>query len=225
MDLVSAPIEDQLAAFKQMVMTNAVVATLIERLPQLEVPGCYLAAGALYQTVWNCLCKRDPRAGINDYDINYFDATDLTWEAEDAVIRRGADLFGDLDATVEIRNEARVHVWYEDKFGVPCPAFSSTERTSSRNATERSERRQSCRRRRKHFRPSPADVVPPAPTANNRVPTAQSEPMQRKALRVIYETYVLFARRVPLYACRPSRRNLSGCSPLRGLQETRTNPS
>ncbi len=156
MDLVSAPIEDQLAAFKQMVMTNAVVATLIERLPQLEVPGCYLAAGALYQTVWNCLCKRDPRAGINDYDINYFDATDLTWEAEDAVIRRGADLFGDLDATVEIRNEARVHVWYEDKFGVPCPAFSSTERTSSRNATERSERRQSCRRRRKHFRPSPA---------------------------------------------------------------------
>ena len=127
MDLVSAPIEHQLAAFKQMVMTNAVVATLIERLPQLDVPGCYLAAGALYQTVWNCLCKRDPRAGINDYDINYFDAADPSWEAEDAVIRRGAELFGDLDATVEIRNEARVHVWYEAKFGVPCPAFSSTE--------------------------------------------------------------------------------------------------
>jgi hypothetical protein len=127
MDLLSAPLEDQLAAFKQMVMTNSVVATLIERLPRLEVPGCYLAAGALYQTVWNCLCGRDPRCGIKDYDINYFDAVDLSWAAEDAVIRRGAELFGDLDARVEIRNEARVHLWYEEKFGVQCPPYSSTE--------------------------------------------------------------------------------------------------
>jgi hypothetical protein len=127
MDLVSAPIEDQLAAFKQMVMTNSVVATVIEWMPRLEVPGCYLAAGALYQTVWNCLCGRDPRGGIKDYDINYFDAVDLSWAAEDAVIRRGAELFGDLDATVEIRNEARVHLWYEEKFGLQCPPYSSTE--------------------------------------------------------------------------------------------------
>ena len=68
---------------------------------------------------------------------------------------------------------------------------------------------------------APLNVLPPHPTANDRVPTAQSVPMQSKALRVIYETYVLFARRVPLYACRPSRRNLSGCSPLRGLHGTR----
>jgi hypothetical protein len=28
---------------------------------------------------------------------------------------------------VEVRNEARVHLWYEAKFGVPCPPFASTE--------------------------------------------------------------------------------------------------
>lgn len=28
---------------------------------------------------------------------------------------------------MEIRNQARVHLWYESKFGVPCPAYGFTE--------------------------------------------------------------------------------------------------
>lgn len=108
-------------------MSNPAVETVVERMPLLGLPGCYLAAGALFQTVWNCLSGRDPRAGIRDYDLNYFDGTDLSWEAEDEVIRRAAEVFGDLTAVVEVRNEARVHLWYERKFHVPCPPYSSTE--------------------------------------------------------------------------------------------------
>lgn len=69
-DLVSATIDDQVSAFRQMVMSNSIIATIVERMPRLALPGCYLAAGALYQTVWNRLCGRDPHAGIEDYDIN-----------------------------------------------------------------------------------------------------------------------------------------------------------
>jgi uncharacterized protein len=126
-DLASAPVPVQLAAFERMVMTNPVIATIVDRLPQLDVPGCYLTAGALFQTVWNCMSDRDPRTGIDDYDINYFDDADLGWEAEDKVISRAAELFADLDARIEVRNEARVHLWYEDKFGVSCPRYDSTE--------------------------------------------------------------------------------------------------
>jgi hypothetical protein len=28
---------------------------------------------------------------------------------------------------VQIRNQARVHLWYEEKFGTPCPPHQSTE--------------------------------------------------------------------------------------------------
>jgi uncharacterized protein len=126
-DLASAPVIVQLAAFERMVMTNPVIATIVDRIPQLDVPGCYLAAGALSQTVWNCMSDRDPGTGIDDYDINYFDDTDLGWDAEDKVIRRAAELFADLDARIEVRNEARVHLWYEDKFGVGCPRYDGTE--------------------------------------------------------------------------------------------------
>ena len=31
----------------------------------------------------------------------------------------------DVPAPLEVRNQARVHLWYEKKFGKPCPPFSS----------------------------------------------------------------------------------------------------
>lgn len=120
-----APLEVQQAEFVRIVLTNPVVATLVGRLPALGLDDCWLAAGCLFQTVWNVLTGRDPQAGILDYDVNYHDASDTSWEAEDAVIRRAAVVFADVDANVEVRNEARVHLWYEQKFGTPCPPYRS----------------------------------------------------------------------------------------------------
>jgi uncharacterized protein len=100
---------------------------VLERAGELHLPGWYVAAGAVYQTVWNGLTGRPPEAGIRDYDLSYHDPADLSWEAEDAVIRRAAEVFARLDAEVEVRNQARVHLWYEEKFGVPCSPHASTE--------------------------------------------------------------------------------------------------
>lgn len=51
---------------------------------------------------------------------------DTSWAAEDAVIRRGADLFADLGVKVEIRNQARVHLWYPQKYAEPYPPLTGT---------------------------------------------------------------------------------------------------
>jgi uncharacterized protein len=93
------------------------------------LPGWYLTAGCLFQTVWNVLDGHEPGRGIRDYDLFYFDDRDLSWEAEDAVIRRwaGLALDADIGPEVEVRNEARVHLWYEQHFGAPCPPFRSSE--------------------------------------------------------------------------------------------------
>jgi hypothetical protein len=71
--------------------------------------------------VWNVVTGQPPESGIFDYDLAYFDSSDLSWHAEDAIIQEGCRLFGDLPAPVQIRNQARVHLWYEQKFGVACP--------------------------------------------------------------------------------------------------------
>ena len=96
---------------------NAVNRELLTCLPTLELPDCYLVSGCLFQTVWNLLCGRPPDAGILDYDIFYYDSSDLSWDAEDAVIRRVKRAFPDLPGEIQVRNQARVHLWYQDRFG------------------------------------------------------------------------------------------------------------
>jgi hypothetical protein len=74
--------------------------------------------------------------GIKDYDLGYFDASDLSYEAEDAVIRRVKTAFCEpLRSMVEVRNQARVHLWFEEKFGEPYAPLSCTAEALERFAS------------------------------------------------------------------------------------------
>lgn len=106
--------------FLSLALENPVNRTILERLPQLGVEDSWLVAGCLFGAVWNALSGRPATEHIRDYDIFYYDR-DVSYEAEDAVIRRGAALFAELGVDVEIRNQARVPLWFEDRFGVPYP--------------------------------------------------------------------------------------------------------
>ncbi|MFK8332662.1 nucleotidyltransferase family protein [Pseudomonas sp. BJa5] len=105
-------------------MTNPINRELAIRLPALGLDQCLLTAGCLFQAVWNHQAQLPPGWGVKDYDVFYFDP-DLSWEAEDDVIRRARQLFQDLDANIEIRNQARVHLWYQEKFGRAYPQLQS----------------------------------------------------------------------------------------------------
>jgi uncharacterized protein len=108
--------------FRAAVLRNPVNAALLDDLADLGLPDAWLVAGCLAQTVWNIATGRPVGYGINDYDVFYFDA-DLSWEAEDRVInalRRASDRLG---VRVEVRNQARVHLWYPQKHGRPYPAL------------------------------------------------------------------------------------------------------
>jgi uncharacterized protein len=68
--------------------------------------------------VLNHLTGRPLDYGIKDYDLGYFDPSDLSYEAEDAVIRRVKTAFNEpLCSMIEVRNQARVHLRFPAKFG------------------------------------------------------------------------------------------------------------
>ncbi|MEU9566801.1 nucleotidyltransferase family protein [Streptomyces sp. NPDC048161] len=115
------PLDQQLESLRVVLSRNDMLTEVLSRAATLELPGWYVTAGCLFQTVWNVVTGRPPTNGIKDYDLFYFDSGDLSWEAEDTVIKTGRKAFAGLPTEVEIRNEARVHLWYQDKFGVPCP--------------------------------------------------------------------------------------------------------
>ncbi|MBJ7409533.1 MAG: nucleotidyltransferase family protein, partial [Phenylobacterium sp.] len=66
---------------------------VLTTLRELDLPDWLLFSGAVYQRVLNHLGGRDLDYGIKDYDIGYFDGSDISYEAEDVVIRRVAAAF------------------------------------------------------------------------------------------------------------------------------------
>ena len=118
---------DPYARFLNMVLGNETIRVVTDRLAELVLPDSFLAAGCLCQTVWNHVSGFPLDHGIADYDVLYCDLDDLSWEGEDRIIQRCAAAFEDLGVEVQVRNQARVHLWYPERFGVPHRALRSTK--------------------------------------------------------------------------------------------------
>ncbi|MES2833428.1 MAG: nucleotidyltransferase family protein [Pseudomonadota bacterium] len=98
----------------------------------LGLPDWRIFSGAVYQSVWNAVTGRPAGYGIKDYDIGYFDP-DTSWDAEDVFIKRAAAAFDEpFRSLVEVRNQARVHLWFQDRFGEPYSALTGTDEALGR---------------------------------------------------------------------------------------------
>jgi len=104
--------------FLELIQCNSAVNDILTRLDELNVPDPWLVSGCLFQTVWNVLTGEHPMRAIKDYDVFYFDESDTTGEAEEQVNQRAALVLADLGCEIDVRNQARVHLWYESEFGV-----------------------------------------------------------------------------------------------------------
>ncbi len=92
-----------------------------------DLPQWYLSGGCLFQTIWNTEHGFEPSTGILDYDVFYFDGADLSTHSERVIGAELARTFADLPVDIEARNQARVHLWYEDEYRAPCRAFERCE--------------------------------------------------------------------------------------------------
>ncbi|SEQ50868.1 hypothetical protein SAMN05216548_10577 [Faunimonas pinastri] len=127
--------DERRARLEAIVRADPTLMLLLRTLRSVDLPQWRLAAGCLYQTVWSVLSDVPRGTGIRDYDIVYFDA-DPSWEAEDRAIRRVGDDLKKVgfEGVAEVRNQARVHLWYEERFGAPYAALASADEALSRYA-------------------------------------------------------------------------------------------
>lgn len=114
----------QRRALEEIVRASPMLMDILAGMRELGLPDALLCSGAIYNTVWNVLTGRPPLTGIKDADVAYFDGDDLSYEAEDAVIRRADRRFASVPVPVEVRNQARVHLWFGEKFGVAYPQLT-----------------------------------------------------------------------------------------------------
>lgn len=127
---MSAALERRLV---EIVRASPTLMRVLETARALDPPQWRIVSGAVYQSVWNALTGRAADYGIKDYDLFYFDGSDLSYEAEDVVIRRAAAAFPPgLADRVEVRNQARVHLWFERHFGEPYAPLASADEAIGR---------------------------------------------------------------------------------------------
>ena len=89
-----------------------------------------IGAGAVRNLVWDALHGHAVPSPLADVDVAYFDAGDLGAGAEQALQRRLEALAPGLPW--EVTNQARVHLWFEGKFGEPYTALTNTDEAPAR---------------------------------------------------------------------------------------------
>lgn len=111
---------------RDIIADDPVLMRFLHGMAELNLPDPLLGSGAIYNSVWNVLTGRPRHTGIKDADLVYFDPADRSYEAEDRVIRRVQTYFANSPIPPEVRNQARVHLWFPQKFGLHYPELKSS---------------------------------------------------------------------------------------------------
>ncbi|SFS70978.1 nucleotidyltransferase family protein [Paenibacillus sp. BC26] len=119
-------IVSQVDSLIRIVQMNPVLQQVLGKSQSLQLEHYYVGAGCVTQTVWNYLCGRPLNEGIKDLDFVYYDE-DLSYDKEGEIIDRVKALFGELPYELDVKNQARVHLWYEQAFGYSIQPYGSLE--------------------------------------------------------------------------------------------------
>lgn len=124
-------IQEQLILFENIIRKNDKLMNVLKVLEEYSKTNSifknyYVGAGSVNQTIFNYLSNNTIDFGIKDFDIVYYD-NDLSYEAEDKIIKEIENLLKDKTIEFDIKNEARVHIWYSEKYGDKREPYTSVE--------------------------------------------------------------------------------------------------
>lgn len=121
------PLHRQVDYLRRALDQNPIAQRVLSAASDMLLPNWYFGAGGVAQTVWNLRHQFQPDDGIKDYDVVYFDPEDTSPEAEKRMQADFASRVADLGIAVDVKNQARVHLWYEERFGRRIDPYTSAE--------------------------------------------------------------------------------------------------
>lgn len=119
------------ADVEKALVDSPIVSALLNKWHLFDLPDAWLVAGIIVQTYWNAVHGYSYENGIVDADIIYFDRHDLSEETEANHATRIRDELRDIPVRFDVKNEARVHLWYESRFGYSIEPYVSVEHAIS----------------------------------------------------------------------------------------------
>jgi len=125
--MINKSIDEQVKKLIEIVLKNHNVKEILYSEPFPKKIPWYLGAGCINQSVRNYLSGQNITDNIDDYDLIYYDATDLSKKSKDKIEEVLRKKYRHLGIELDVTNEARVHLWFEEKFGKKIEQLQSCE--------------------------------------------------------------------------------------------------
>lgn len=122
-------INEQNETFIKIIKQNSDLVTILDYIYDLKLPNFYIAAGSVFQTIWNYYDNKPLNFGIKDIDIIYYDPINLSKESEQELEKTIEDYFkkAGLNYELDIHNEARMHLWKKDNENKNIDQYKNSE--------------------------------------------------------------------------------------------------
>lgn len=133
-DMQYQSIEEQNRKLIEIISRNKDFMTILDYVASLNLPNFYIAAGSIFQTVWNDYDNKPLNYGIKDFDIIYYDSNDIRIEKDLAYYNKIRNFIKskNMEYEIDVSNEARMHLWKKEKDNQEIEPYQSSEDAISR---------------------------------------------------------------------------------------------
>lgn len=119
-------LEKQLKLFREIIKKNKKLWAFIEKANTNFSFEYYIGGGILTQSVWNYVSNFEINTGIKDLDFIFYNPN-ISEKEEEKLIKEIKNIGKDINLEIDVKNQAKVHLWYEEKFGFPIKPYLSLE--------------------------------------------------------------------------------------------------
>jgi len=122
-------LNEQIEIFISIISENKDLMDVLDYISNLNLPNFYIAAGSIFQTIWNKIDQKDLNYGIKDIDVIYYNSKDLNVDTDLKYYELISNYCTkkNYDYEIDVSNEARMHIWKKEKFGIDIKPYVSSE--------------------------------------------------------------------------------------------------
>lgn len=122
-------LDEQISDAILILKKNKELMDILDFIYELRLPNFYIAAGSVFQTIWNYYDNKPLNYGIKDIDVIYYNKDDLSVDTDinyfnlinDYCINQG------YNYEIDVSNEARMHLWKKEKFNIDVEQYVNSE--------------------------------------------------------------------------------------------------
>ena len=122
-------LNEQLKTAITILKKNDELIDVLNYIEKLKLPNFYIAAGSVFQTIWNYYDNNELNYNIKDIDVIYYDNSDLSVETD----IKYYNMIGEYCESkgykyeIDVSNEARMHLWKKEKFNIDVAPYTCSE--------------------------------------------------------------------------------------------------